>query len=333
MHDLALAGWEIDRTGSIDAPEVTVVLPACNEALAIGGVVAALRAAHPAWEILVVDDGSVDRTREEALAAGARVIRHPRNMGNGAAIKTGAGQARGAYLVFMDADGQHGAEMAGELLAFLKEGHDMAVGARALDTHAGWRRRWGNTALNRFASVMTGQPIPDLTSGVRAVHGATFKRFLYLLPNGFSYPTTITMAFMRSGLSVVFHPIRARRRTGVSKIKFFRDGTRFLIIIMKVITLYSPMRIFLPVSLFFFLTALGWYLHVYATSGRLTNMPVLLFTVAVMTFLIGLVSEQITTLHMALSQLDLSEKRNCQVPPGPRIIERKKGAGGLPPGF
>lgn len=284
-------------------PEVTVVLPAYNEALAVGGVVAALKATYPTWEILVVDDGSQDQTPVMAANAGARVIRHPKNRGNGAAVKTGARCARGRYFVFMDADGQHGIELPGQLMAVLHQGFDMVVGARSMETHAGLARRLGNATLNRFASLMTDQPIPDLTSGVRAVHGATFKRFLYLLPNGFSYPTTITMAFVRSGLGVTFYPMRAKPRQGVSKIKFFRDGSRFLIIIMKVITLYSPMRIFLPVSLTFFFTALGWYLHVYLTTNRLTNMPVLLFTVAVMTFLVGLVSEQITALHFALAQV------------------------------
>ncbi|MBF0602519.1 MAG: glycosyltransferase family 2 protein [Nitrospirae bacterium] len=294
-------------------PEVTVVLPAYNEALAVGGVVAALKTTYPTWEILVVDDGSQDQTPVMAANAGARVIRHPKNRGNGAAVKTGARCARGRYLVFMDADGQHGIELPGQLMAVLHQGFDMVVGARSMETHAGLARRLGNAALNRFASSMTGQPIPDLTSGVRAVHGATFKRFLYLLPNGFSYPTTITMAFMRSGLGVTFYPMRAKPRQGVSKIKFLRDGSRFLIIIMKVITLYSPMRIFLPVSLTFFFTALGWYLHVYLTTGRLTNMPVLLFTVAVMTFLVGLVSEQITALHLSLAQV-ASERQKTHDP-------------------
>ncbi|MBF0131458.1 MAG: glycosyltransferase family 2 protein [Magnetococcales bacterium] len=294
-------------------PEVTVVLPAYNEALAVGGVVAALKTTYPTWEILVVDDGSQDQTPVMAANAGARVIRHPKNRGNGAAVKTGARCARGRYLVFMDADGQHGIELPGQLMAVLHQGFDMVVGARSMETHAGLARRLGNATLNRFASAMTGQPIPDLTSGVRAVHGATFKRFLYLLPNGFSYPTTITMAFMRSGLGVTFYPMRAKLRQGVSKIKFFRDGSRFLIIIMKVITLYSPMRIFLPVSLTFFFTALGWYLHVYFTTGRLTNMPVLLFTVAVMTLLVGLVSEQITALHFSLAQV-ASERQKTNDP-------------------
>lgn len=293
---------------SASPPEVTLVLPAFNESMVIGSVIAALKASYPDWEIVVVDDGSTDRTHDCALQAGARVIRHPKNMGNGAAVKTGARHAQGRYVIFMDADGQHGVELPGQMVPFLHEGYDMVVGARARETHAGLPRRLGNAALNGFASLMTGQSIPDLTSGVRAVHGATFRRFLYLLPNGFSYPTTITMAFMRSGLSVVFHPIRAKPRKGVSKIKFFRDGSRFLIIIMKVVTLYSPMRIFLPVSLAFFFTALGWYIHVYLATGRLTNMPVLLFTVAVMAFLIGLVSEQVTALHLSLSQLGREEE-------------------------
>lgn len=289
------------------APKVSVILPAYNESVGIGAVVSLLCASYPDWEILVVDDGSLDTTREIAVAAGARVVRHPKNMGNGAAIKTGARHARGRYLVFMDADGQHGVELVAQMVGFLDDGYDMAVGARSLDTHAGWPRRLGNGFLNRFASLMTGQSIPDLTSGIRAVHGETFRRFLYLLPNGFSYPTTITMAYIRSGLAVVFHPIRARPRLGVSKIRFVKDGFRFLMIIMKVVTLYSPMRLFLPVSLFFFFSGLGWYLHVYLTTGRFTNMSLLLFVVAMMTFLVGLVSEQVTALHLSISQVGLED--------------------------
>ncbi|MBF0428837.1 MAG: glycosyltransferase family 2 protein [Magnetococcales bacterium] len=284
-------------------PQISIILPTCNEAAAIQEQVAILRTRFPEAEILVVDDGSRDGSGDLALEAGARVVRHPNNLGNGAAIKTGARHAQGEILVFMDADGQHDPDDIPRLLALLDDGYEMAVGARTPQSQAGWNRRIGNALLNRFASWLTGQPIPDLTSGFRAVRAASFRRFLYLLPNGFSYPTTITMAFMRSGFPVGFFPIAAKRRIGHSKIRFISDGARFFIIIMKITQLFSPMRVFFPISLIFFVMGVARYVYVYALSGRLTNMPVLLFNAALITFLIGLVSEQIATLYYATSSV------------------------------
>ena len=228
---------------------------------------------------------------------GVRVISHPYQKGNGAAIKTGARHATGDIIVFMDGDGQHRPEDIPRLLAKLDEGYDMVVGARvSRKSQAGLHRAAANGFYNRFASWMTGHEVLDLTSGFRVVKASLFKRFLYLLPNGFSYPTTITMAFFRSGYSVAYEPIEVDKRIGKSHIRLVRDGVRFLLIIFKIGTLFSPLKLFLPISLAFFTTGLGYYAYTFLTTGRFTNMSALLFVTSVLIFLIGLVSEQITSL-------------------------------------
>ena len=276
---------------------ISIIIPANNEAEALGPLVERLRASQPGAEILVVDDGSGDATAAVAEAAGARVIRHPYQMGNGAAVKTGARAARGELLVFMDGDGQHDPADIPRLLAPLAEGYEMAVGARQRGSQANGARALANAIYNRFASVMINHRVEDLTSGFRAVRARQFRRFLYLLPNGFSYPTTSTMAFFRSGYPVAYVPIHAARRIGRSHIQPVRDGLRFLIILFKVATLYSPMRIFFPVSLGLFATALVYYAYTFLTMGRFTNMSALLFTASVVVFMMGLVSEQLTSLN------------------------------------
>jgi len=220
-------------------------------------------------------------------------------MGNGAAIKTGTRNANGDILMFMDADGQHNPEDINHLLEKIHEGYDMAVGARQINTHASLLRRIGNTIYNKLASIMTGYPIKDLTSGFRAARARHFRKFLYLLPNKFSYPTTSTMAFFRSGLPVAYVPIKAMNRAGDGKshIRLFHDGFRFLIIILKIGTLFSPMRFFLPISGLLFFTGLAYYGYTYYNFGRLTNMSAVLFLSSLFTFLIGIVSEQISALH------------------------------------
>jgi glycosyltransferase involved in cell wall biosynthesis len=260
-------------------------------------VLAQLAAQFPTAEILVVDDGSTDATAQIAREQGARVVSHPYSMGNGAAIKTGARHATGEVLVFMDADGQHDPADLSRMLAKLDEGYEMVVGARQADTHASLGRRLANYGYNRLASVMTGYPIADLTSGFRAVRARHFRKFLYLLPNGFSYPTTSTMAFFRAGFPVAYVPIRAGRRGGKSHISVLRDGSRFVLIILKIGALFSPMRFFLPLSLIFLLLGVGYYGYTYFTIGRFTNMSAVLLIYSLSLFLIGLVSEQISALH------------------------------------
>ena len=288
-------------TNTTESVGLSIVIPAKNEAASIGEVVALARSALPEAEVLVVDDGSTDQTGALAAAAGAIVIHHPESLGNGASVKSGARAARGAILAFMDGDGQHDPRELPSLLAKLDDGYQMAIGARDSGSHANVGRLFANGIYNEIASRLTGRRILDLTSGFRVVRASLFKQFLYLLPNGFSYPTTITMAFLRSGYPVCFAPVKVADRTGKSHIRPVRDGVRFLVIIFKVATLYSPLKIFLPASGLFFLTGLGYYAYTFFSSGRFTNMSMLMLTAAVIIFLIGLISEQITALTYSKS--------------------------------
>lgn len=277
-------------------PSLSIVLPAKDEAAALPDLLTALRARYPQAEILVVDDGSRDGTGEIAAKHGARVVRHPYSMGNGASVKSGARAALGETLVFMDADGQHDPQDIAPMLEKLSSGYDMAVGARRRGSQASVGRGLANGLYNRLASWMVGHPIRDLTSGFRAVRAERFREFLHLLPNGFSYPTTITMSFFRAGYGVAYVPIVASKRIGKSHIRPLRDGVRFLLIIFKVATLYSPLKVFLPISIVFFLLGLGWYVHTFISTHHFSVMSALLFITAVLIFLIGLISEQITNL-------------------------------------
>jgi glycosyltransferase involved in cell wall biosynthesis len=278
-------------------PKLSIVLPAKNEAQGLRKLLPALRQYHPDAELLVVDDGSTDETASVCAQHGVRVVTHPYAMGNGAAVKTGARAATGELLVFMDADGQHRPQDIHTLMQVLDKGYDMVVGARSWRSHAGFKRAIGNGLYNTLASWMTGRKVEDLTSGFRAVRADKFRRFLYLLPNGFSYPTTITMAFFRSAYPVAYVPIEAAPRMGRSNINLLRDGVRFFIIILRIGSLFSPMRLFLPVSLFFFLLGAVHYAYTFITAGRFTNMSALMFIASMLTFLIGIVSEQISSLH------------------------------------
>ncbi len=261
-----------------------------------------LRKLHPKAEILVVDDGSQDATAETARRAGATVLTHPYSLGNGAAVKTGVRAAKGSLVACMDADGQHTPEDLDRLLKLQAQGYDMVVGARDASSQASLGRHAANSVYNLLSSWMVGHRIPDLTSGFRVADAERFRQFLHLLPNGFSYPTTITMAFFRAGYRVGYVPIRANKRTGKSHIRPFRDGLRFLLIIFKIATLYSPLKIFLPISAVFFFTGLGYYIHTFLAHHQFTNMSALLFITSVLVFLIGLVSDQITTLLFARQQ-------------------------------
>jgi len=269
-----------------------------NEAGAIRDVVAQLRTAAPWREILVVDDGSSDQTAEDARASGARVIRHPYNKGNGAAVKTGIRNATGEYVLIVDADGQHSPDDARRLVERLGE-YDLVIGARAPSSQATLGRRSGNALLNALAGYLSGRPIPDLTSGFRAARRDCLREFLHLLPNGFSTPTTTTLAFIRAGYNVTFEPIEARQRTGQSKIRFARDGARFFLILLKIITLFSPLRIFMPVSALAFAVGTAYGLVNFAVDGRIPNGAVVLILFAVIVFLVGLVSEQVAALRFA----------------------------------
>ena len=276
--------------------EVTILLPAYNEEGVIGLTIQKLRELYPDFEILVVDDGSTDNTKKEAMDAGAKVWPHPYNIGNGAAIKSGLRCARGEWVVMMDADGQHDPDDIARLLEY-KDSFDMVVGARSKSSETSLHRDIANTVYNWFASYVTKFKVEDLTSGFRMVRSSTVRQFIYLLPNTFSYPTTLTMAYLRSGRTVKYIPIETKYRLGKSKIKLFQDGSRFFLIITKVATLFSPLRVFLPVSFAFFITALGYYFYTFITAGRFTNMSALLFNSSIIIFMIGLVAEQINQMR------------------------------------
>jgi glycosyltransferase involved in cell wall biosynthesis len=281
--------------------QVTVIIPAYHEEAKIGEVVqrvqAVLLAQGVTYEVLVVDDGSTDNTAVNATTAGATVISHPYNIGNGAAVKTGIRHAQGDIIVMLDSDGQHPPEDIPRLLADIGR-YDMVVGARSKKSDSDWYRDWANWAYNWLATYVSGHKIQDLTSGFRAIKTEVAREFLHLLPNTFSYPTTITLAVLRSGYSLNYVPIISPRRVGKSKIKLLRDGSRFLLIIFKIATLFSPLKIFIPVSLFVFLVGFGYGLFKVVVLGtRYGPTSALLMTMAGLIFLIGLISEQITYLR------------------------------------
>lgn len=276
--------------------QLSIVLPAKNEAASLATLLGELKQHVPDAELIVVDDGSTDDTVAVCKQHRVRVVSQPYSMGNGAAIKAGARVAAGEILVFMDADGQHRPEDIPQLLARLVEGVDMVVGARGKGSQASVHRGIGNKIYNHLASWMVGQKIADLTSGFRVVRAEKFRQFLYLLPNGFSYPTTITMSFFRAGYGVVYEPIHTPRRIGESHLRLVRDGLRFFLIIFKIGSLYSPLKLFAPAALGHLLLGLGYYAFTYVTQHRFPVVTVFLLSAAVTIFMIGLVSEQITAL-------------------------------------
>lgn len=278
--------------------DLSIVIPVFNEAPALAPLIHKLHSLKLGrTEIIVVDDGSTDGTAEVALNAGASVIRHPYNIGNGAAVKTGIRAARGKLILLMDGDGQHKPEDVPKLLAEAGTYH-MVVGARSKGSKLRFHRFAANVLYNWLASYVTKFKVEDLTSGFRLLPRREALRFIDLLPNTFSYPTTLTLAFLRSGFTVKYVPIQTLYRAGQSKISLLTDGIRFLLIIAKIATLFSPFRVFLPVSVFFFLAGAANYLYTYLSQGRFTNMSVFMFTTAVIIFMLGLVSEQIALLRM-----------------------------------
>ena len=292
--------------------DLSVIIPAYNEADAIAPVIESLcrqldgrDEIRGRFEVVVVDDGSTDGTGEVSCGANplVRLVRHPYNMGNGAAVKTGIRTARGRVLVFLDADGQHDPSVILQLYEACDE-YDMVVGARGRGSQAGLHRSLANGVFNQLASYVTGRRIPDLTSGIRAIRRDVARRFAGLLPNGYSYPTTITLCLMRAGFSVHYLPITASRRVGKSKIRLAVDGPKFLLVIAKICMLFSPLRIFLPVSLYLFLMGFGYYGYTFWADHRFTNMSMLLFTTAVIVFMMGLLAEQIAQMRFERTEVE-----------------------------
>lgn len=285
-----------------DLPAISVVIPAFNEAASIGRVIQRVKEVlRSGDEIIVVDDGGTDGTAEAAESAGARVLAHAYNVGNGAALKTGIRAAKGVWIVLMDGDGQHDPADIVRLVEPLKRYH-MVVGARTAESDSALHRDVANHLFNTFATYLAKKQIDDLTSGFRALRAPLVKQFAYLLPNTFSSPSTLTLGLIRAGYQVLYVPIVAARRTGKSKIRPLKDGIRFFLIMLKVSTLFSPLRVFLPVSALFFGLGLSYYLFTYLTSHRFTNMSMLLMTSGVLTFLLGLVSEQIAQMRLDRSE-------------------------------
>lgn len=278
------------------ATSLSVVIPARNEAAGLRTILPKIVELLGNAEVIVVDDGSSDDSAAVCAEFRVKMVRHQYQMGNGAAIKSGARAATGDVIVFMDADGQHQPEDIPRLVEELNKGYDMVVGARGKGSQANVHRGVANKLYNKLASWMVDQEIADLTSGFRAVRADKFRQFLYLLPNGFSYPTTITMSFFRAGYAVAYVPIHAPKRIGTSHMRLARDGVRFLLIIFKIGTLYSPLKLFFPISMAFLATGLGYYAYTFFAFHRFTNMSALLFITAILVFLIGLISEQITLL-------------------------------------
>lgn len=278
--------------------DITIIIPAYNEEGAIGETIRKIIALNlPSYELLVINDGSTDSTAEVAEAAGARVISHPYNIGNGAAIKTGIRCSRGLVLVFMDGDGQHDPADIKRLISPISKYH-MVVGARTKDSDTSLHRNIANSIFNSFASFIAQFDIKDLTSGFRVMRRPDALRFCDILPNTFSYPSTSTLAFLRSGRTIKYEPIKVTRRIGKSKIRIIKDGAEFLMIITKIGMTFSPLRVFVPISSFLFFLGFFRYIYTYIVAGQFTNMSHLLINSSVIVFMLGLIAEQIASLRL-----------------------------------
>ena len=287
---------------------ISIIIPSYNEEQTIQRLIENIKELGlNNAEIIVIDDGSTDGTFERASGCGVRVIRHPYNKGNGAAIKTGIRNATGDILVMMDSDGQHNPN---DILCLLDDidRYDMVIGARSRSNFSFNHRDIANHIYNLFATYLAGMKIHDLTSGFRAIKKEVAQVFITMLPNGFSYPTTLTLGLIKSGYSIKFVPIKANKRVGNSKIKLFRDGIGFILTITKIGSLYSPLRVFLPVSFVFFLLGLIYYAYTFFTQQRFTNMAALLISTSVIIFMMGFVAEQIAQLRYDRIQ-EKEEKR------------------------
>ena len=291
---------------NMTSKNISVIIPAKNEGKSIDVLISSLKQLYPNFEIIVIDDGSIDDTADVAKMAGAMVYSHPYNIGNGAAIKSGIRKASGDILVFMDADLQHNPEDIKAMLNYFPD-YDMVVGARLAKDQTSLGRALGNKIYNWLASYVAKFNVQDLTSGFRAIKSDIARQFLYLLPNSYSYPTTLTLAVLRTGRALKYVPIKVKaRKAGKSNIKIYKDGLRFFMIIVKICTLFSPFRIFLPVSFSIFCLGLFYYLYTYLTWGRFTNMSALLFTTSIIIFMMGLISEQISQMKYDRSERDRS---------------------------
>lgn len=284
------------------APDLTVLLPAYREVVGVGAVVRRIRevldASSWTYEILVVDDGSDDGTATAATAAGARVLVLPANLGNGAAAKAGIREARGRYCCLLDADGQHPPEGIPRLLEHLPT-YDMVVAARTPDSPQQLHRRAANWVFNRFSSYIVSYPIEDLTSGFRVFKTQIARQYLTLLPNRYSYPTTITLAIIRGGYAVKYVPVRTTVPLGRSTLRPVENGVRFLLVLFKIAANFEPGRVLLPVSAFLATLGLGYGAWSIGRHRQFSNGALLLLLMGVFTFLLALVAQKLSTVRSA----------------------------------
>ena len=278
---------------------ISVVIPAFNESATIRDVVehvyrvcSALGCAH---EVIVVDDGSTDNTAELAEQAGATVLRQPYNKGYGASLKTGIRHATNGTIVILDADGQHDPEDIKKLLD-TRGNAEMVVGARKGTAGSPLWRKPGKMLIGWLANQLTGRKIPDLNSGFRAMDREVLMRFLAIMPNGFSSSTTSTIALLRGGYSVNYIPIEVKRRSGCSTVTL-ADGLGTILLIFRLITLFAPLRICLPVSLV--TAAIGCYyiVHGYLSTGTASIRGILALLASVLFFLFGLLIDQVSAIR------------------------------------
>lgn len=275
--------------------DYTVIIPAYNEEEGIVSVIKALNNIADKCEIIVVDDGSSDNTRKLASETGARIIHHPYNKGYGASLKTGIRNAKTDVVLLMDADGQHKPDDAFKLLQYMDE-YDMVVGSRTSNSHVSTLRKPGKKILSIVANYLAGTKIPDLNSGFRAIRKSMVMDFMHILPNGFSFTTTITLAALTSGYSVKYVPIDAPKRVGKSKIKPFRDGFRFIMLIVRTISLFNPMKVALPVSVFFIFSGLAYAIDTIISTNHIASGALLALIAGTIIFFFGIIADQISVL-------------------------------------
>ncbi len=277
-------------------PDVAIIIPAYNEEEGIADVIAQLKELSGNYEIIVVDDGSTDNTHKLATDTGVKVIRHPYNKGYGAALKTGIRNAEADIVLFIDADGQHQPSDIKKLIQYIGE-YDMIVGARTKKSKISLLRRPGKKILSITANYLAGMKIPDLNSGFRALKKDVALEFMHILPNSFSFSTTITLALINSGYSVKYVPIEAPERVGTSKIKPFRDGFRFIMLIIRTVVLFNPLKVFLPVSAILFIVGFFELIREIIVYFDIWTAPVLLILSAILIFFFGLIADQISSLR------------------------------------
>ncbi len=283
------------RTGS----GLTIIIPVYNEEQSIKEVISSVKIACPHDEIIVVDDGSTDGTPGLLKTMGIRCIRHPYNKGYGAALKTGVRNASHNVVVFMDGDKQHQPNDVHRLAEFVDQ-YDMVVGARAKGSQVSAFRSSGKKILGLLANYLSGMKIPDLNSGFRAIKKDILMKYMHILPNTFSFTTTITLALIKDGYNVKYVPIKTEKRIGKSKLRPFRNGFEFILLIMRTTVLFDPLKVFLPISLIS--AGLGTldalYYVIFHTS--ISKSSLLLIFSGLLIFCFGLLADQVSAIRRGL---------------------------------